>query len=109
MRRSGAEPVRLIAQPAAVATIALGKRGSDAALPAPSKGASPRLAAGRRVIVSRGELIEIGGGFRVPDVLARSGARMVEVGTTNKTRVGDYRRAIDEAPAEVAAIPLAQQ
>jgi len=53
------------------------------------------LAFGKKVLVSRGELVEIGGGFRVPDVLARSGAVMVEVGTTNKTRLDDYARAFD--------------
>jgi len=52
------------------------------------------LADGREVVVSRGELVEIGDGFRIPDVLSRSGARMVEVGTTNRTRVVDYERAI---------------
>ncbi len=52
------------------------------------------LAEGREVVVSRGELVEIGDGFRIPDVLARSGARMVEVGTTNRTRAADYERAL---------------
>jgi L-seryl-tRNA(Ser) seleniumtransferase len=52
------------------------------------------LAAGREVVVSRGQLVEIGGGFRIPDVLRQSGARLVEVGTTNRTYVEDYAQAI---------------
>ena len=62
------------------------------------------VARGRGVAVSRGELVEIGGGFRVPDVMAQSGARLVEVGTTNRTRVGDYAAVVDDDLALVLKV-----
>lgn len=62
------------------------------------------LASGREVVVSRGELVEIGGGFRIPDVLQRSGARLVEVGTTNRTRVEDYVAAFSDRTAGVLRV-----
>ena len=62
------------------------------------------LASGREVIVSRGELVEIGGGFRVPDVMAQSGATLREVGTTNKTRASDYGAAITDRTALILRV-----
>jgi len=75
---AGAEAALLVNNCAAAVMLALGA-----------------LALGKKVLVSRGELVEIGGGFRVPEVLARSGAELAEVGTTNRTRVADYERALD--------------
>ena len=62
------------------------------------------LARGKQVLVSRGELIEIGGEFRIPDIMAASGAKLVEVGTTNRTRAKDYRSAISDRTAMILKV-----
>ena len=62
------------------------------------------LAEGREVIVSRGQAVEIGGGFRIPDVMRQSGAQLVEVGTTNRTYVRDYQQAITERTAAIMRV-----
>ena len=62
------------------------------------------LCAGQEVLISRSELVEIGGGFRIPDVLRQSGARLVEVGTTNRTYVRDYAAALTEQTAAILCV-----
>lgn len=62
------------------------------------------LAQGRQVVVSRGESVEIGGSFRVPEVMEQSGAQLVDVGTTNRTRLADYRKALTRKGADVAML-----
>ncbi len=59
---------------------------------------------GRAIVVSRGQLVEIGGGFRIPDVIAQSGARLIEVGTTNRTRLSDYELALAQGEGTTGAI-----
>jgi L-seryl-tRNA(Ser) seleniumtransferase len=83
--------------------------GADAAVVVNNNAAATLLAlaaiaAGREVVVSRGELVEIGGGFRVPDVMAQSGALLREVGTTNKTRASDYAAAVSSQTAAILRV-----
>ena len=81
--------------------------GAEAAMAVNNCAAAVLLAAaalagpGRDIVVSRGQLVEIGGGFRVPEVVAQAGARLVEVGTTNRTRRADYERAIGPATGAI--------
>lgn len=62
------------------------------------------VAMGREVVISRGQLVEIGGGFRVPDVMRQSGCQLVEVGTTNRTRIADYEAALSERTALLLSV-----
>jgi L-seryl-tRNA(Ser) seleniumtransferase len=84
--------------------------GAEAALAVNNCAAATLLAAsalagpGREVVVSRGQLIEIGGGFRIPEVVAQSGSRLVEVGTTNRTRLADYEAALGPDTAAILRV-----
>jgi L-seryl-tRNA(Ser) seleniumtransferase len=83
--------------------------GADAAL-AVNNGAgavllaAAALAQGKEIVVSRGQLVEIGGGFRIPDVVAQAGATLVEVGTTNRTRLADYERALTDRTGAILRV-----
>ena len=86
-RLTGAEAAVVVNNCAAAVVLALGTIATD-----------------REVLISRGELVEIGGSFRIPDIIVKSGARMVEVGTTNKTRIEDYAAALNEHTRVLLAV-----
>jgi L-seryl-tRNA(Ser) seleniumtransferase len=93
----------------AVGQLAAQLTGADAAIVVNNNAAAvllvvAALAGGRQVAVSRGESVEIGGAFRVPEVMEQGGATLVDVGTTNRTRLSDYRRAIERRNADVAML-----
>jgi L-seryl-tRNA(Ser) seleniumtransferase len=94
---NGAAAVLLAVAALAGAPAVTGTGTGTAADPSPAVGPAP-------VVVSRGQLVEIGGGFRVPDVVAQAGARLVEVGTTNRTRRADYARAVTEGAGVVLRV-----
>jgi len=98
-RLTGAEAAVVVNNNAASVLVGLAALcGGPGPSPGPGPGPGPGLAAGAapEVVISRGQLVEIGGGFRIPDVLRRSGAALVEVGTTNRTYLRDYEAALTE-------------